>query len=226
MSDSPGPPPPPPPIVHADVLTGNHVIFGGLDGRTETSAGLRGGMTAEQVREVLDAWAERTEALGARHDVGYVLIVQDGDGPSEIHAYAALPPAPARELAVHPCPLCYELAGDRLVAEATGWRAWVPAAAISPNAVTIAPIGHRSGLPALTAWERDGLATLLADVLGRLDGPRQLWVHQRPTDGGEWPNCHVHVEIVAVAAGAAQLASGVYVNPVPPPEAAARLRER
>ena len=60
-----------------------------------------------------------------------------------------------------------------------------------------------------------------------------LWIHQRPFDGGDWPDARLHVEIVTpwrapgvaryVAAG--ELGSGVYFNPVVPEEAARALRE-
>ncbi len=63
--------------------------------------------------------------------------------------------------------------------------------------------------------------------------PYMLWFHQRPFDGGDWPNARLHVEIVSpwraagvtryVAAG--ELGSGVFFNPVPPEIAAQSLRE-
>jgi UDPglucose--hexose-1-phosphate uridylyltransferase len=59
-----------------------------------------------------------------------------------------------------------------------------------------------------------------------------LWVHQRPTDGGDWPDARLHVHIAPllrspgtqryVAAG--ELGAGVYFNPVVPADAAATLR--
>ena len=62
--------------------------------------------------------------------------------------------------------------------------------------------------------------------------PYMLWVHQRPFDGGAWPQAHLHIEIAVpqrapgvpryVAAG--ELGSGLYVNPIVPEQAAAELR--
>src|SRR5690606_37077497 len=85
---------------------------------------------------------------------------------------------------------------------------------------------------------RLGLSTVLTKALGLLDllfaapMPYMLWVHQRPTDGGSWPQAHVHVEIAPllrqagvqryVAAG--ELGSGLYFNPLLPEDAAAQLR--
>ena len=62
--------------------------------------------------------------------------------------------------------------------------------------------------------------------------PYMLWWHQRPTDGGAWPNAHVHAHVAPllrspgtprfVAAG--ELGSGVFFNPVDPAAAAEALR--
>ena len=89
------------------------------------------------------------------------------------------------------------------VAEATGWRAWVPEASAYPYGLLLAPDVHRPDLPSLDGPQRDGLGDLLVDVLGRLDRlfdsplPYMLWIHQRPTDGGAWPEAHLHVHIVS-----------------------------
>ena len=63
--------------------------------------------------------------------------------------------------------------------------------------------------------------------------PYMLWIHQRPTDGGAWPEAHLHVHLVSpyraagslrhVAAG--ELGSGLFVNPVAPEDAASALRQ-
>ena len=63
--------------------------------------------------------------------------------------------------------------------------------------------------------------------------PYMLWIHQRPFDGGDWPQARLHLEIVSpwrsqgvprfVAAG--ELGSGLYFNPVSPEAAAQSLRD-
>jgi UDPglucose--hexose-1-phosphate uridylyltransferase len=194
---------------------------------------------------VVDLWAERTEALGAREDVAYVLVFENrgaavgatiGHPHGQIYAFPNVPEAPARELA-RPCALCDETPGDRLVAEAGDWRAYVPEAAESPFELRIAPTAHAG---ALAEVDRRDLAAVLVDVLGRLDRlfppdpmPYMLWIHQRPTDGANWPTAHLHLHVTPllrspgtprfVAAG--ELGSGVYFNPVPPETAAAQLRD-
>ena len=97
-------------------------------------------------------------------------------------------------------------------------------------------------LPSLDDAGRRDLAATLADVLRRLDQlwpdapddlmPSMLWIHQRPTDGADWPEAHLHLEIavpmrapgVVRYVAAMELGSGVFVNPVVPEEAAAALR--
>lgn len=200
---------------------------------------------------VVDLWTERTAALGARPDVAYVLVFENRGAEvgatiphphGQIFGFDHLPAAPAGELeraAAHGCALCAEQPGDRLVAEAGGWRAWVPYASASPYGLVIAPAAHLGDLPALTDASRRELATVLVDALGRLDRlwdapmPYMMWFHQRPTDGGAWPEAHVHLEVNVplrapatmryVAGG--ELGSGLFINPVVPEEAAAALRD-
>jgi UDPglucose--hexose-1-phosphate uridylyltransferase len=202
------------------------------------------------VRRVVDLWAARTEALGSRPDIAYVLAFENRGAEvgatiphphGQIFALDEVPAGPRNELdraAAGGCALCAEAPGDRLVSEAGGWRAWVPYAASYPYALRIAPVDHRPDLPALDGAERDAMATVLADALHRLDAlfdapmPYMLWIHQRPTDGGDWPGAHVHVEIAPplrapgvmrfVAAG--ELGTGMFINPVVPEDAAAALR--
>lgn len=208
-------------------------------------------LDAGQRRAVVDLWAERTSDLGRRDEVAYVLVGENR-GPAvgatidhphgQIYAYDAVPEAPLAELGSSGCPLCGDDPGDRLVAEAGGWRAWVPWAAVHPYELRLAPLAHVPDLPALDAGGRDGLADLLADVLARLDHlwpgapdrlmPSMLWFHQRPTDGGSWPAAHLHAHLavpmrspgVQRYVAAMELGSGRYVNPVEPADAAAELR--
>jgi UDPglucose--hexose-1-phosphate uridylyltransferase len=204
---------------------------------------------AQGARRVVDLWTERTEALGARADVAYVLVFENRGAEvgatishphGQIYAYSEVPPVPLTELrtARGDCSLCAPADPALEVAAAADWRAWVPAASAYPYGMLLAPDVHRPDLPALDGPQRDGLADLLVDVLARLDRlfdsplPYMLWIHQRPTDGGPWPEAHLHVHIVSpmrspdvqryVAAG--ELGSGVFVNPVVPEDAAAALR--
>jgi UDPglucose--hexose-1-phosphate uridylyltransferase len=199
----------------------------------------------EGAYRVVDLWAERSAALGARPDVAYVLVFENR-GPEvgstithphgQIYAFAFVPELPLRELERGSR---FAEPAERLVATAPGWRAWVPEAPTFPYVLLLVPDDDVPDLPSLDAPGRRAMARLLVDVLERLDRlfaaqtPYMLWIHQRPFDGGAWPDARLHVEIVSpwraagvpryVAAG--ELGSGVYFNPVVPEDAARALRE-
>jgi UDPglucose--hexose-1-phosphate uridylyltransferase len=200
---------------------------------------------AAGARRVVDLWAERSAALGARDDVDYVLVFENRGAEvgatiahphGQIYAFDFVPDVPARELSRGGA---VGDPGQRLVATAPGWQAWVPEAATFPYALVLWPDADVPDLPSLDEPGREGLAVLLVDILARLDRlfdaqtPYMLWIHQRPFDSAEWPNAKLHVEIVSpwraagvpryVAAG--ELGSGVFFNPVSPEDAARALRE-
>ena len=202
------------------------------------------------VRRVIDLWAARTTSLGGRDDVAYVLLFENRgavvgatiDHPhGQLYAFDVVPEAPVRELAGERCALCVD-AGmanpELLVRAADGWTVSVPFAPMWPYELLLAPTSHVPDLPSLPDAGRDELAVALTDALGRLDQlfdapmPYMLWVHQRPTDGREWPNAHLHVHIAPVLrqpgimrhVAAGELGSGVWFDPVAPEDAAASLR--
>ncbi len=196
-------------------------------------------------RRVVDLWAERTAALGARDDVAYVLVFENR-GPEvgatiahphgQIYAYEQVPPEPLREL-VDGVLDVEHLPTELIVSSAGDWTAWVPAASVWPVELRVAA---GPGIGALTdaACDRDGLAEVLIDVLARLDQlfdapmPYMMWFHQRPTDGGDWPTARLHLHIcplyrapgVQRFVASAELGGGVTFNPIEPAAAAAALR--
>jgi UDPglucose--hexose-1-phosphate uridylyltransferase len=206
----------------------------------------------EGARRVIDVWAERTKALGARDDVDHVLIFENR-GPEvgatishphgQIYAYDHVPERPRRRLESfwHPD----EQPDQRLVATHGDMVAFVPWAPAFPVAVDVAPRSRVPDLPSLGPAGRDDLARTLIDVLERLDRlfgeplPYMLWINQRPTtDTGEvtaaaldaaWLN----IEIVSPFrspgvqryVASAEVACEEYFNPVVPEELAERLRD-
>lgn len=203
------------------------------------------GLGVDGARRVVDVWAQRTAVLGARDDVDYVLIFENR-GPEvgatidhphgQIYAYRHIPPVPLRALrsgSAHP----WDVPPELVVARRGDWVAWVPHAAIWPYELRIAPLGDVPDLPD-GRCDRDGLASILVDVLARLDQlfsqpmPYMLWIHQRPTDSRDWPDARVSVTIAPLLrapgtqryVAAAELGGGVYFNPVDPMDAAASLR--
>jgi len=200
---------------------------------------------AEGAKRVVDLWAERSAELGARDDVAYVLVFENRGAAvgatiphphGQIYGFDTVPELPCRELERGEQ---LGTAGSRLVAETDGWQAFVPEAPMFPYALRLVPDAHVPDLPSLEDSGRVALAELLVDVLARLDRlfdtetPYMLWIHQRPFDGGDWPQARLHVEIVTpwrardvmryVAAG--ELGSGVYFDPVDPEAAAQALRD-
>ncbi|MBA3842714.1 MAG: galactose-1-phosphate uridylyltransferase, partial [Actinobacteria bacterium] len=194
-----------------------------------------------RVRKVIDLWAERTDALLARPEVEYVLVFENRGADAgatiahphgQIYAFPFVPPVPAREAQVAArdgCALCAESPGDRLVTESGVWRAYVPYAAAHPYGMLIAPTAHIAALSDLDDAGRDGLATVLADALARLDRlfdvpfPYMLWIH---------PGVHLHLHIAPprraahtlryIASG--EVGSGTLTIPVVPELAAEALR--
>lgn len=200
---------------------------------------------AAGARKVVDLWAARTDELGSRDDVDYVLVFENR-GPEvgatiphphgQIYAYDHVPERPRRLLekgwAPEPDP------GERLLAEHDGWRAWVPHAAVYPFAITLAPTTRVPDLVSLDDAGRDGLAAMLVEVLEAADRlweqplPYMMWFNQRPQGGGAWPDAWLNVEIVSPwrRAGvqrfiaAAEVACAEYFNPVIPEVLAEQLQ--
>lgn len=194
---------------------------------------------------VVDLWAARTQELGARDDVDYVLIFENRGAEvgatishphGQIYAYDHVPPRQYRRLSAGWAP--DQDPGDRTIVERDGWRAWVPYAPIFPLAVEVAPLERVPDLTSLDHSSRQAFAGILVDVLARIDRayqaavPYMMWLNQRPTVGEGFGNSWFNVEIVSPwrATGvlryiaAAELASDEYFNPVVPEDLAELLR--
>jgi UDPglucose--hexose-1-phosphate uridylyltransferase len=214
---------------------------------------------APHVRKVVDVWAARTQALLARPEIEYVLVFENRgrevgatiDHPhGQIYGYPFVPPVPAHEGEVaraHGCAICTEVAGElaagtRVVATAGDWVAWVPHASAYSYGLRIAPRTHVGSMPALDGAQRDDLARVLVDALGRYDRlwpaphegylfPYLLWFHQAPAAGGDEWHVHAHVAPPLRAPGvqryvaSGELGSGLLSNTVVPEDAAAALRD-
>jgi UDPglucose--hexose-1-phosphate uridylyltransferase len=214
--------------------------------------GSLGTLGVAQVRKVVDLWAERTAALLARPEIRYVLVFESR-GPEvgatihhphgQIYGYPFVPPAPAAELDTMDQELAFELAdGRRVVADDQGWVAWVPYASPYPYGLRVAPREQVGRLDQLDAPGRDGLASILTDVLGRYERlwagqpgaseifPYLMWFHQAPDQptGREWLHLHLappqRSPGVARYIAAGEVGSGTLSNPVVPEDAADALR--
>jgi UDPglucose--hexose-1-phosphate uridylyltransferase len=184
-------------------------------------------LPGEQLPLVASAWRARAEAAREAGFAYMHTLVNEGReaGASRAHSHSQLvwlreaPPAVTaeRQEAVGELLVC----SDLTVAESDGVAAVVHAAGRVPYETLIAPHEARG-----SAWEDDRLAVsleLLAEVLRRLRVqlgtlPWNAWLH----DGPHW-----HLELVprlTVLAGI-ELGAGIYVNTMPPEQAAKNLRE-
>ncbi len=203
------------------------------------------GLGAAGAREVIDLWAARTEQLGARRDIDFVLVFENRGAEvgatishphGQIYAYDHVPDRPRRRFEAgwspDPAP------GERAIIAHGTWKAWVPVAATFPVAIDVAPVTRVPDLPSLDETSRNDLAVMLIDLFGRLDRlfdqplPLMMWWNQRPFTGG-FDDAWLHLEIVSPwrSAGvprfiaAAEVACEEYFNPVVPEDLAARLRD-
>jgi UDPglucose--hexose-1-phosphate uridylyltransferase len=206
-------------------------------------------LSAAQAAAVVDRWAQRSQALGARPDVDYVLVFENRGAEAgatishphgQIYAYDQVPPAARLELERDDVEagLGLDAPGERLVHRVDRWRSWVPAAAGWPYELVLAPETAEPDLASMDHASRAALGALLVDSVARLDRlfdapmPFMSWIHQRPFDGGTWPRAWVHVHLCPLLrspgtprfVAAAELGGGILFNPVDPVDAADALR--
>ena len=197
-------------------------------------------------RSVVDLWAARTEALGARDDVRYVLVFENRgaevgatiDHPhGQLYAFDIVPPAVVAEYA-NRTEAAFAPDPESVITRAGPWSAWIAPAPQWPYELLLAPDDGAPDLPSLSGTSRDHLARLLVDVAARLDAffdertPTMTWIHQRPFDDEERPPLPVHVHVAPIRrargltrfVAAGELGSGVWFDPVDPGRAAADLR--
>jgi UDPglucose--hexose-1-phosphate uridylyltransferase len=195
-------------------------------------------LDVDSLERVIEVWADRYAGMGAREDVGYVLITEvrrpvDGSihPGSRVFGTRDLPPLVGRELTVAAehfraggtCLLCDVVAADRaenerIVAANRAFIAVVPAAARAPLEVHIVSTRHAPSLLDLSDPERRLLAELLSAVVKTYDtvrdgAPSVLAVHQAPADDGQRQSIsHFHIELTALVDGAAGADLGLSVG--------------
>jgi UDPglucose--hexose-1-phosphate uridylyltransferase len=211
-----------------------------------------------RIRTVIEVWADRTLELGALDGVEQVFPFENRGEEigvtlhhphGQIYAYPFVAPRTERQLdvarahreATGECRSCSivaaEAEGERVVARAPGWLAFVPFAARWPFEVHFFPTRHLPDLPALDDGERDGLAALLKDVLVSFDAlfdqplPYMLTCHQAPVRRDR-DLAHAHLEAFSIRRTATKLkylassesGAGVFINDIAPEQAAELLR--
>jgi UDPglucose--hexose-1-phosphate uridylyltransferase len=179
-------------------------------------------LTGDALALVAEAWGLRAEAARAEGFAYVHALINEGRaaGASLPHTHSQVvwlrepPPAVVREGKMD------AVTDGELVLERDGVVAVCPAVSSEPYELRIAPAAREQhGFTSRLLGTALGLA---AEALRRLravepGAPANLWLH----DGSWW-----HIDIVprlTVAAGI-ELGAGIYVNPLAPAEAAARLR--
>lgn len=177
-------------------------------------------MSVEEIRKVVDVWAEQCVELGSREDIGYVQIFENRGammGASNPHPHGqiwasrSVPNEVVAELAGQreylaankAVLLCAyqemeEKLGERVVASNASFIAVVPFWAVWPFEVMVLPRRHVAELQGLTEAERSDFAAILQVVTSTYDKvfdtpfPYSMGLHPAPSDGEEHPEWQFH----------------------------------
>jgi len=208
----------------------------------------------EQVEQLLRAAQERILDLSRDVRLRSVLFFKNSgsaSGATLSHPHSqivALPLVPAelqQELAgarkhhqeKERCIFCDILAQEarersRVVLETDGFVALSPWAARGPFELLVLPREHRSIFEQSTAAELRGLAAALRLALRKLDlalnkPAYNFYLHTLPLREApsDWYHWHLEVRPILALAAGFEWGSGLFVNPTPPEEAAAFLRQ-
>jgi UDPglucose--hexose-1-phosphate uridylyltransferase len=218
-------------------------------------------MSPADLRGVVDAWIKQFQDLGAMPFINSVQIFENRGammGASNPHphcqiwANAMIPNESLKELTSlreyltrhGTCLLCDYLAieagkQERLVYENEDFVALVPFWALWPFEILVIGRRHTTGLDRLTERERGTLAEILQQVTRRYDKlfdapfPYTMGFHQRPTDGEEHSESHLHAHYYPPLLRSARVRKfmvgyemlGMPQRDITAEQAAARLRE-
>ena len=177
-------------------------------------------MSVEEIRPVIDVWSDQFNEIGAMDFIRSVQIFENRGammGASNPHPHCqiwaneTLPNETVKELRNFGA--YYEKHGrtllteyleteletkTRVVHENEHFVTVVPFWAIYPFETLVVSRRAVGAISDLNDAERDGLADILQqttanyDLLFNTPFPYSLGFHQRPTDGGTYPECHLH----------------------------------
>lgn len=214
-----------------------------------------GTQTVTRARTVIEAWADRTAALGALPGVQQVFPFENRGEQigvtlhhphGQIYSYPYVTPRTQtllRQIDREGADLFarivdFEQAGPRVVLEAEHWIAYVPFAARWPVEAHLVPRRHAADFPDLTGPERDELARVYLRLLRGIDAlydtptPYIAAWHQAPVSIGR-ESVRMHLQVTSPRRGADKLkylagseaAMGAWTAEIPPEIAADRLRQ-
>jgi UDPglucose--hexose-1-phosphate uridylyltransferase len=177
-----------------------------------------------EIRKVVDTWTEEFRTLGADPNINYVQIFENKGqamGASNPHPHGQIwsertvPDLPAKEGRTqkayfekngHTLLSDYltieEKSKTRFVVENDTWVALVPFWAVWPFETLVLPRRAVQDLTQLNDAERDGLADILQQLTIKYDNlfetsfPYSAGFHQRPTDGQDYPEWHLHMHFL------------------------------
>ncbi len=173
-----------------------------------------------EICRVVATWTREYRDLGRLPEINHVQIFENKGiamGASNPHphcqiwATAALPIEPAKEIEAcrkylrtkNGCLLCDYLAlelrrNERIIAANDSFVVLVPFWATWPFETLMLPRRHMTDLTRLTDMEQADLAHMLKQLAIRYDNlfetefPYSMGWHQMPTDGGTYPEIHLH----------------------------------
>ena len=218
------------------------------------SDGAFSSLPVSRIRTIVEAWADRTEALSKVPGVEQVFVFENrGEAigvtlhhpHGQIYAYPFVTPrtrALLRSIESHGPGffdelLAFEQAGDRVLVRGEHFTAFVPFAARWPLEIHVLPHRHIPDLAATSEAERDELAELLPRLTGALDRlydsptPYIAAWHQAPVRHGR-EDVRLMLQIQSPRRAADKLkftagseaAMGAFVGDVAPEAAAQALR--
>lgn len=147
-------------------------------------------LAPSRVRTVIEAWADRTRELSALPGVQQVVPFENRGAEigvtlqhphGQIYAYPYLPPRTRAIISqakqhrektgrdLFDDIIAAERRSNRVISETEHWIAYVPAAAKWPLEIIIAPVRNVADFTGLTDVEKQELAQLYLDILGRVD---------------------------------------------------------
>ena len=211
------------------------------------------GLSVDAVTDVLCAFRERMLDLKKDPRFAYVLVFKnhgEAAGASLEHPHSQLIATPiipikvSEELAgsaqyydlKERCVWCDMVrqerrGGGRLIVESHDFAALAPFAPRFPFETWILPTHHRAAFEESTEEELRGAATILGEVLRRVDRvlgepAYNFMLHTAPFREAQLESFHWHLEVIPKLTRVAgfEWGSGFFINPVPPEDAAEALR--
>ncbi len=179
-------------------------------------------MPVEEIRRVIDLWADQTKELGSRwrwvqvfENKGEIMGCSNPHPHGQIWAGNFLPNEPAKEerqqleyWQTRGGPLLCDYletelsSGERVVLQNRDWALVVPFWATWPFETLLLPRRRVERLYDLDENERGNLADILKRLLTRYDNlfetsfPYSMGWHGAPTDGGDYPHWQLHAHFL------------------------------